>query len=157
MSVCSGTKRNGEPCTVNVPHGERYCYNHNPDYAEERKQSASRAATAKHSSISKELREIRELILELLELTVTERLPVSVRKRLTEIVQLLQRFLRAAELEMRATEEPLRSDLDVKGFKAQVLERIEDLEEREELMGELVPAMEARGYDPGAVNAMMGG
>jgi hypothetical protein len=32
---------------------------------------------------------------------------------------------------MRAAEEPLRSDLDVAGLKAQVLERIEELEARE--------------------------
>ena len=45
--------------------------------------------------------------------------------------------------------------LDLFGLKAQVLGRIEDLEaresEREELHSELVPAMEARGYDTGAV------
>ncbi len=45
---------------------------------------------------------------------------------------------------------PLRSDLDVKGIKAQVLMRIVKLEERErgreELLTELVPAMEDRGY-----------
>jgi len=56
---------------------------------------------------------------------------------------------------MRATEEPLRSDLDVVGLKAQVLGRIEELEarerEREELLAELVPAIEARGYDTGGV------
>jgi hypothetical protein len=43
-------------------------------------------------------------------------------------VQLLRCYLRAAELEMRAAEEPLRSDLDVKGLKAQVLGRTEVLE-----------------------------
>jgi hypothetical protein len=48
-----------------------------------------------------------------------------VRKRLTEIVQLLQCYLRAAELEMRAAEAPLRSDLDVAVLKAQVLGRLE--------------------------------
>jgi hypothetical protein len=37
---------------------------------------------------------------------------------------LLQCYLRAAELEMRAAEEPLRSDLDVEGIEAQVLRRI---------------------------------
>jgi uncharacterized protein (UPF0335 family) len=50
--------------------------------------------------------------------------------------------------------------MDVKGLKAQVLERIEVLEERErereELLAELVPAMEERGYDTGAVKAVMG-
>jgi hypothetical protein len=46
------------------------------------------------------------------------------------MVQLLQCYLRAAELEMRAAEEPLRSDRDVKGIKAQVVRRIEELEAR---------------------------
>jgi hypothetical protein len=77
------------------------------------------------------------------------------------VVQLLQCYLRAAELEMRAAEEPLRSDLDVAGLKAQVLGRIEELEarerEREELLAELVSAMEARGYDVGVVKAVMDG
>jgi uncharacterized protein (UPF0335 family) len=67
----------------------------------------------------------------------------------------------AAELEMRTAEEPLRSDLDVAGLKAQVLGRIEELEarerEREELLSELVPAMEAEGYDTGAVKTVVGG
>ena len=62
---------------------------------------------------------------------------------------------------MRAAEEPLRSDLDVAGLKAQVLGRIEELEarerEREELLAELVPAMEGRGYDAGVVKAGVSG
>jgi hypothetical protein len=160
MAVCSGTKRDGTSCTVSVPSGERYCYNHNPDYAEERKQSASRAATAKHSSIGRELREIRDLIWELLGLTIADRLPHRARKKLQNVVQLLQCYLRAAELEMRAAEEPLRSDLDVKGLKAQVLGRIEELEarerEREEILSEIVPAMEARGHDAGVLQVVIG-
>ena len=62
---------------------------------------------------------------------------------------------------MRAAEEPLKTDLDVKGLKAQVLERIEVLEEqeqeREEMLSKLIPAMEARGYDTKDVKAVMGG
>jgi hypothetical protein len=61
---------------------------------------------------------------------------------------------------MRAAEEPLKGDMDVKGLKAQVLERIEELEERErerqELLAQLIPAMEASGCDTGAVKAAMG-
>jgi hypothetical protein len=95
---------------------------------------------------------------ELLELTISDRLTGTVRKRLTEMVQLLQCYLRAAELEMRAAEEPLKSDLDGAGLRAQVLERIETLEEqereREEILSQLIPAMEAQGYETGAV---MGG
>jgi hypothetical protein len=60
-------------------------------------------------------------------------------------VQLLQCYLRAAELEMRAAEEPLRTNLNMKGLKTQVLERIEMLEERErereDLVAELMPAI----------------
>jgi hypothetical protein len=46
---------------------------------------------------------------------------------------------------MRAAEEPLKSDLDVAGLKAQVL------------LSELVPAMESRGYDTESVKAAIGG
>jgi uncharacterized protein (UPF0335 family) len=62
---------------------------------------------------------------------------------------------------MRVAEEPLKSDLDVARLKAQVLERIETLEERErerqELLAKVVSLMESRGYDTGAVKAVMGG
>ncbi len=67
------------------------------------------------------------------------------------VVELLQCHLRAAELEIRAIGEPFRSGLDVARSKAQVLWRIEELDarerEREELVAELVPAMESRGYE----------
>jgi len=62
---------------------------------------------------------------------------------------------------MRAAEEPLRSDLDAAGLKAQVLGRIEELEarerEREEMLAEVVPAMEARRYDAGPLKAARSG
>ena len=51
----------------------------------------------------------------------------SSKRELQNVVQLLQCYLRAAELEMRAVEEPLKAVPDVKGLKAQVLERIEEL------------------------------
>jgi hypothetical protein len=62
---------------------------------------------------------------------------------------------------MRAYEEPLRSDHDVAGLKVQVLGRVEELEarerEREKILSELVPAMEAQGHDTEGMKAMMGG
>src|ERR671917_2632008 len=159
MASCSGTKRDGAPCTAVVAPDQRYCYHHDPARAEERKRNASRAASAKHSSVAQELREVRDLIWELLGLTIADRLPHRARKELQNVVQLLQCYLRAVELGMRASEEPLRSDLDVAGLKTQVLGRIEELEarerEREELLAELVPAMESRGYDTGDVKAVM--
>ena len=74
----------------------------------ERRASVSRTVTSKHSSIGKELRDVRKLIWELL-----------------NVVQLLQCYLRAAELEMRAAEESLKANLDAAGLEAQVLERID--------------------------------
>ena len=55
------------------------------------------------------------------------------------VVQLLQCYLRAAELEMRTAEEPLRSNLDVKGLKVQMLGRIEELGAQERLSGVCMP------------------
>jgi hypothetical protein len=82
-----------------------------------------------------------------------------VRKELTNVVQLLQTYARLAELEVRVGEEPLEGDLDVRGLKAQVLERIEALEERErgELLAGLASLMEGRGCDAGDVRAALGG
>jgi hypothetical protein len=107
--------------------------------------NAGRAASAKHSSVAPKLRELRGLVWELLGLTIADRLPYRARRELQNVVQLLQCCLRAVELEMRAAEEPPRSDFDVEGLKAQVLGRIEILEERErekeELLAKLMPAM----------------
>ncbi len=161
MGVCSGTKRDGAPCTTDVPVGKRYCYHHDPAHKEERRRSASRAAAAKHSSVGRELREVRGLIRDLLQILLADELPYKVRKEMQSVVQLLQCYLRAAELEMRAAEEPLKGDLDVGGLKAQVLGRIEALEEQErerrELLADLVPLLESRGYDAGDVRAMLAG
>jgi hypothetical protein len=161
MATCAGTRRDGTPCTASPIPGERYCYHHHPDYAEERKQSASRAATLKHSSIGKELRDIRELMWELLGVLLSDQLLLRVKRELQNIVQLLQCYLRAAELEMRAAEEPLRSDLDVAGLKAQVLERIEVLEaqkrERQELLTQVMAVADEHGLDARALKAVVGG
>ena len=74
------------------------------------------------------------------------------RKEFQSVVQLLQCYLRVAKLEMRVAEVPL---------KARVLERIEVLEERErereQLLAQLILAMEVQGYDTAAVKAVMGG
>ena len=75
-------------------------------------------------------------------------------------MQLLQCYLRAVELEMRAAEESLRSEVDVKEFRAQVLGRIEELEERErekeELLAEIATVAEEHGLEAGALKAVMG-
>jgi nucleotide-binding universal stress UspA family protein len=161
MAVCSGTKRDGTPCTAAVGPGERWCYHHDPARAEERRRNASRAASAKHSPVAQELREVRDLIWELLGLTIADRLPYKARRELQNVVQLLQCYLRAVELEMRAAEEPLKGNLDVKGLRAQVLERIEELEarerEKEELLAGVTAVAEEHGLDVGPLRVVLDG
>lgn len=61
---------------------------------------------------------------------------------------------------MRAAEEPLRSDLDVEGLRAQVLGRIAVLEERERekegLLAGVTAMAEEHGLDGGALKAVLG-
>lgn len=104
MAVCSGTKRSGDPCTQPVMPGEPYCYNHHPDYAEDRKRSASKAATAKHSQVHREIREVRELVREIVEVLVSGELNPRVKRELTNVTQLLQTYARLAELEIAAAQ-----------------------------------------------------
>ena len=160
MAVCAGAKRNGEPCTLPATQGSAFCWNHDPTRAEERSRNASRAASAKHSSVAQELREIRQIIWEFLGVLISDRLPYNVRKELQSIVQLLQCYLRAAELEMREAERPLEANLDVAGLKAQVLERIATVEEqereREELLAGVTALAEEHGFDLGPLKALMG-
>jgi nucleotide-binding universal stress UspA family protein len=99
--------------------------------------------------------------LELLGVLLADELPLRVRRELQNVVQLLQCYLRAVELEMRAAEEPLRGNLDVVGLKAQVLARIEVLEEqerkKEELLAQVDAVAEEHGLDVEPLKAVLGG
>lgn len=104
MAVCSGTKRDGTPCTQPAMPGEHYCYNHHPDHAEDRQRSASKAATAKHSQVHREIREVRELVHKLLGVLLSGNLDPRVKRELTNVTQLLQTYARLAELEVTAAQ-----------------------------------------------------
>jgi hypothetical protein len=62
MPRCAGTKRDGGQCTTIVPPLQTYCYQHDPDRAQERRLNASRAARARHDP---EIREIKNLLKDL--------------------------------------------------------------------------------------------
>jgi hypothetical protein len=57
MSLCSATKRNGEPCRVTVDHGVEFCWAHDPANREQRQRITSRAGKSKPN---KELLSIKE-------------------------------------------------------------------------------------------------
>jgi hypothetical protein len=47
MPQCQGNKRDGSRCTQSVPAGVQWCFNHDPNRAEERRRNASRAGRTK--------------------------------------------------------------------------------------------------------------
>jgi len=132
-----------------------------PAVAKRRSRNASRAATLGNSKIGAEIRNTRLLVRDIVELTITNELHPLVRKRLTEVVQLLQVYARLAELEIAAGERPRSGDVSLR---KDVPERVREwaegeganVREREELVGELSAAMEAHGHDPTPIREAMG-
>ena len=102
------------------------------------------------------------MVRELLDLTLSNELHLQVRKRLTEVIQLLQTYARLAELELAAGEKPRPGDVSLpEDTKERVTEWVEGEEasvrEEEALVEDLSQAMEAQGYDTQAVKSVMGG
>ena len=144
--------------------GSDYCYLHDPDpaVAQRRKHNASRAATLGNSRIGAEIRSTRLMVRELLDLTLSNELHLQVRKRLAEVVQLLQVYCRLSELELAAGEKPRPGDVSLpEGTKERVTEWAEGENarerEREQLTEELSAAMKAHGYDPAPIRQAMSG
>ena len=163
-AVCSGTTKKDRPCAMPAAKGSEYCYLHDPDpaVAQRRRRNASRAATLGNSRIGAEIRSTRLLVRDLVETTISNELHPTVRKRLTEVVQLLQTYARLAELELAAGEKPRLGDVSLSGgTKERVSEWVEGedakVREEEALMDELSQAMMARGHDPTPIRQVMGG
>jgi hypothetical protein len=95
-------------------------------------------------------------------MTISNELHPLVRKRLTEVVQLLQTYARLAELELAAGEKPAPGDVSLPGDTKQRVQAWAESEEatereREELVSELSAAMRAHGHDPTPIRDVMGG
>ena len=156
-AACAGTKRDGEPCTANAMAGERWCYHHHPGYAEERRRNASRAATLGNSKIGAEIRSTRLLVRDIVELTITNELHPLVRKRLTEIAQLLQVYCRLAELEIVSGEKPKLGDVTLpEDTPEKAKEWAEGEAEREKQRKAFMGRLKAVGKDPRAALEGMG-
>jgi hypothetical protein len=107
MPRCVGTKRDGGQCTTIVPPSQTYCYQHDPDRAEERRLNASRAARARHDP---EIREIKRLLKDL----YADVLEGRVERAAAAVAnQVANTRLRAIEVERRMREaEELEERLD---------------------------------------------
>jgi hypothetical protein len=64
MPQCQGIKRDGGRCTLSVPPGEQWCFNHDPARAEERRRNASRAG---RSTGSREIGQLKKRISEVVD------------------------------------------------------------------------------------------
>ena len=121
MPRCAGKKGDGTPCERIVGSSQEYCYAHDPDYAEERKRAASKAAKspAKGRSTS-EIREIKGRLKGLYAAVLEGR---AERAAAAVANQIANTQLRAIELERR-----VRDQEELEGR----LDEVEDLLERAE-------------------------
>ena len=111
MNTCRAKKRDGDPCTLPATQGSAWCWNHDPNRAEERSRNASRAASAKHSSVAQDMRELRNLVWELTVRMIKGTLNTRASVNMNRIIQLLQTYLRAAEIELASGKEPERGSV----------------------------------------------
>jgi hypothetical protein len=166
-AACAGTTKKGARCTMPAAKGSDWCYLHDPDptVAKRRSRNASRAAVIGNSKVGAEIKGVRLMVRDLVETTVSGDLHPTVKKRLSEVVGLLQVYSRLAELEIAAGNVPrfpgkgyvaLPEDTSEKAREWAESEEVK-VRERKELLDELVPAMQARGYDAGVLRAVMEG
>ena len=124
-------------------------------HAEERRRNASRAATLGNSKIDAELRGVRLMTKELVEQTVSGELDLRVKKRLTEIAQLLQTYCRLAELELAAGGRPRFSEPGEYDLPEDTAEKarewVEKEGEKEGLLAGLGPVHPKEAYSPECV------
>jgi hypothetical protein len=63
LRQCSGTKRDGSPCTATVEPPQRFCWWHDPKNAAERRRAASRGGSSRPSREVRTLKaDLRDLI-----------------------------------------------------------------------------------------------
>jgi hypothetical protein len=99
--------------------------------AEERRRNASRAAAIGNSKVGAEIRGVRLMTKELVEQTVSGELDLRVKRRLTEITQLIQSYCRLAELELAAGGRPRFSEPGEYGLSEDTAERAKEWAEKE--------------------------
>ncbi len=171
MAACAGTTKKGDPCAMPAARGSEYCYLHDPDPAvvARRKRNASRAATLGNSRVGAEIRSTRLLVRDIVETTISGELHPLVRKRLAEVVQLLQVYARLAELEIASMQAegkklpifragevldvglPEDTKEKVQNFTEVEQERVRQKEEDRRVFAEMVAALEEQGMDASAL------
>jgi hypothetical protein len=99
MARCAGIKRDGGRCAVGVPAGVRWCFNHDPARASERKRNASRAGRTKGTG------EIADLKKQLEDLAAGVLAGEVARSDATVVNQIINTRARLVELERKMREQ----------------------------------------------------
>ena len=102
------------------------------------------------------------MVRELLEITISGDLDPVIRKRLAEVVQLVQSYCRLAELEIASGERPRAGEVALPKDTLEKAKEWADGEERKmqkgkELSEELSQAMQAHGHDPTPIRKALSG
>jgi hypothetical protein len=92
MNQCSGTKPNGERCTLPANGSHGLCWTHAPENAAKRRRNASKAATAKADT---EFREVKAEIRELIRAVKEDGFDVSRANTMNRLYQSLLQFMLA--------------------------------------------------------------
>jgi len=108
---CAGTKRDNSPCTATVEPPKRFCWWHDPAHADKRRRAASKAGKSKPS---RELAGIKQRLSDLAEDVLAGTVD---RGDAAAVGQLLNTYLRAVSVELKAREQ------------LELVERLESLEE----------------------------
>jgi hypothetical protein len=121
MASCAALKADGGRCRAQAIRDSEWCFNHHPDYAEQRKQRASRGGKRggrgrPGAEIAELKRDVRQLVDGVLSGQVKPG-PAAVAG------QLYNALLRAAKLELEIKEQ------------TELIERLEELESRQERRG----------------------
>lgn len=133
MRRCSATTKKGLPCRGIPAKDDTLCTMHDPTRKEARSRTASIAARSRHTRLGKELQAIKKLSNELIEKTVSNDLTFSA-KYLTQVIHLLQLYMRACELQIRLGEETLgitKSTREVDNIREKLIERVDAIEGEE--------------------------
>ncbi len=124
MPQCVASKPDGTPCERIVGASHRYCYSHDPQRSEERKQHAMRGGRGKLGASTKEIRDLKAQLGDLADDVLAGRVK---RGDAAVIVQILNSRARLIELERKIREQ------------AVIEERLEELERIYDYGGNFAP------------------
>jgi hypothetical protein len=118
MALCSGIRADGGRCRAQAIGGSEWCFNHHPDYEEQRRRRASKGGRrGGRGRPQAELSDIKRRLLELADDVLSDDAEKRVERGVAAVAsQVLNVYLRAVSVELKAREQ------------LELIERLEALE-----------------------------